>query len=293
MAKIVKLTKEEDRAQNMNEDLSNKIFEDLFNGLSSDERKVMEDMGVRSIEDLVNLIAPSDLTSEPDEEDDEYHRLPDNFFLNVGDVREYHLRIKLTGSPVSVWRELKVPSNISLELLSRFLLHAMGWEDVHLHQFRQGNTFYKSRADIEDANDLFGGFFHHANRRIYDANDCALFEVLKKKGDRMMFEYDFGDSWQHDVWVKGIREYEPDEEPVVSLVKGAGACPPEDCGGVWGYADLLEIRAKARKTKEEKERLKWFGIDDKRFDPEEYDLEYEQDILDDYWEFIQSITDKG
>ena len=106
--------------------------------------------------------------------------------------------------------------------------------------------------------------------------------VLQPKGERMMFQYDFGDSWDHDLWVKGARDYALDEEPEIKLLKAHGECPPEDCGGVWGYAVLLDLNKKKRKSAEDKDRLEWYDIP-KNFDPEDCDLEWLQDDVEELW----------
>ena len=100
----------------------------------------------------------------------------------------------------------------------------------------------------------------------------------------MKFEYDFGDSWEHEIWVKGIREYAPGDTPDVIAVKGKGACPPEDCGGIWGYEDLLRIHAKKRRSKEDKERLQWYHMHYREFDPEVCDIECAQDFVSGLWD---------
>ena len=97
----------------------------------------------------------------------------------------------------------------------------------------------------------------------------------------MMMEYDFGDWWRHDVWVKGIRPYEKGEQQCVKFVKGQGACPPEDCGGVTGYEHLLEILQKKQKDAEEKEELRWYGIR-RNYDPDAFDNEYGENVAEDY-----------
>ena len=108
----------------------------------------------------------------------------------------------------------------------------------------------------------------------------------------MKFEYDFGDSWEHDLWVKCVRDYAAGEEPVIKLLKAHGACPPEDCGGVWGYAELLELNKKKRKSAEDKERLEWYDIP-KDFDPEDCDLEWLQEDVEALWLEIQDEINAG
>ena len=218
---------------------------------------------------------------------DRWYELPEGLLLD-GDCLEYHLRVKLNNAPVPVWREMLVPSNVSLELLARLIIEAMGWENSHLHQFRKGDVFYKSTEDLQEAQ-RFAGF--GLPRMMHDANKFSLGNVLKGKGDRIKFEYDFGDSWEHEVWVKGIREYDDDEEPEAVVLNGKGACPPEDCGGVWGYGDLLDILQKKRKTKEEKERLAWYGID-RHYDPNFFGQEMAQEAVEEYWWYAKEEADE-
>lgn len=228
-----------------------------------------------------------DISDFPMDESDWYDSYASSITKVFHDAKpqEFHLRIKLNDAPVKIWREFKVPSNLSLEALALLLESVMGWESSHLHQFRKKDTYYKSPGDIEYIEDL--GF---PKRFLeYDANDFHLGNVFQEKGDRILFEYDFGDSWEHDVWLKGIRDYGPEETPRFVLVKGEGECPPEDCGGVWGYANLLEIQSKKRKTKEEKEMLEWYYID-KDFNPNEYDLEDETEYMESVWEELMGLA---
>lgn len=212
------------------------------------------------------------------ETDDDPFFLPEHVF--IGDkVMEYHIRIKLNNAPLPIWRELKVPSNITLEVLSFLIIAAMGWENIHLHQFKKGNVFFKNTACINQDRELMP--FNRAT--VKDTNDFSLAQILVKKGDRMKYEYDFGDSWEHEIWVKGIREYAPDEIPDVIVVNGKGTCPPEDCGGVWGYEDLLRIHAKKCRTKEDKERLRWYHMYDSYFIPEECSIEAAQEAVSEVW----------
>lgn len=210
--------------------------------------------------------------------DDDPFMLPERVF--IGDkAMEYHIRIKLNNAPLPIWRELKVPSNITLEVLSFLIIEAMGWENIHLHQFKKGDVFFKNTVCINQDRELMP----FSRITVKDTNDFSLGQILVEKGDRMKYEYDFGDSWEHEIWVKGIREYAPDETPDVTVVKGKGACPPEDCGGVWGYEDLLRIYAKKRRSKEDKERLQWYHMYDSYYNPEVCNIEAAQEFVSDVW----------
>jgi len=233
-----------------------------------------------------------------DEEDDDFDdgdedidedyligmKLPERKFIGPS-KREFHIRIKLNNAPVKIWRELVVPSNITLELLAYVLIDAMGWQHEHLYQFvAKNNVYYVNSFQMKERANSFMPFFSRVVER--NSEKTTLEMVLQPKGERMKFEYDFGDSWTHELWVKAARDYAPGEESAIRLLKGKGACPPEDCGGVWGYAELLELRTKKRKTADDKERLEWYDITDD-FNPDDCDLEWLQGDVDDLWERIK------
>ena len=227
------------------------------------------------------------LSKNPDgekEDNNDYNdpfRLPETILFENEPSHAYHLRIKLNDAPVPVWREVEVPSNISLEFLAFVIMDAMGWENEHLHQFMTKDTIYKNEVCIRQDRKMFGMF--EGRFTTLASDDYPISVLFKQKGDRIKFEYDFGDSWNHDIWLKGIREYQSDEMPCIKILKGKGACPPEDCGGVWGYADLLELKKKKRKSAEDKERLEWYGIY-RNYDPEEFDKEWAETNLRNLWE---------
>lgn len=256
----------------------------LSNGglLSLAQKEVKETM------EEIDLDTPEDEEGDYSEDDEESYllglTLPKHKF--IGPMKqEFHIRIKLNNAPVNIWRELVVPSNITLEMLAYVLIDAMGWQHEHLYQYRAKNgvSFLNSR-ELKQRSDSFLGFL---SRTIYmNSEKTSLEQVLQPKGERLKFEYDFGDSWTHDLWVKGARDYAPNEEPVIKLLKAHGECPPEDCGGVWGYDELLELNRKKRKTAEDKERLQWYDIPE-GFDPEDCDLEWLQDDVELLWQKIK------
>lgn len=142
---------------------------------------------------------------------------------------------------------------------------------LYLFHFLHDNIFYDDQEIVDMS---FSG-------NVKLISDYTLSDLLKAKGDKMMMEYDFGDWWRHDVWVKGIRPYEKGEQQCVKFVKGQRACPPEDCGGVSGYEHLLEILQKKLKDAEEKEELRWYGMR-RNYDPDAFDNEYGENVAEDY-----------
>lgn len=209
--------------------------------------------------------------ADDDLEDDEFLPPYEKPTLKRPNVSEYHLRIKLNDTYIKIWRELKVPSNVELDFLGHLLIEIMGWEDVHLFHFLHNNMFY---SDQESVYMSFSG-----NTKLY--SDFALSDLLKSERDKMTFEYDFGDSWWHEISVVGIRPYKKGEKHRIIFVDGHGACPPEDCGGMPGYKRLLEMAKKKRKSTEDKEELEWYNIG-KNYDPNDPDIEFCREIAEDW-----------
>ena len=160
----------------------------------------------------------------------------------AGDI--YQLKITLRGvTHPPVWRRIAVPATLPLGLLHEVIQEAMGWEDGHLHMFSTPRRDYGS-PDPE---------LGHADER-----EVTVAEVLARPGATMLYIYDFGDDWEHDIVLEKVLP--PDPVVGVSCLAGNGACPPEDCGGAWGYASLKE--ALADPTHEEYEDLlDWLGLD--------------------------------
>ncbi len=106
----------------------------------------------------------------------------------------------------------------------------MGWENEHLHMFTSGGMDYGVRDDA------FGGGFGSETR---DESKYALSQLLRKPKDSLVYEYDFGDGWNHKLVVEKILA-DDGSIPLPRCTGGKRACPPEDCGGLWGYYSILE-----------------------------------------------------
>jgi Plasmid pRiA4b ORF-3-like protein len=157
----------------------------------------------------------------------------------------HQLKITLGGvSRPPVWRRVLVPADVTLEDLHEVIQRAMGWDDYHMHLFSVGGQEYGS-PDPE---------LGHASDR-----SVLLSQVLSSPGDRLSYTYDFGDGWEHDIVLEETRTRVP-EETYPSCVAGKGACPPEDCGGAWGYAELKEILADPSHEGHQ-DMLEWLGLD--------------------------------
>lgn len=192
-------------------------------------------------------------------------------YLPSDNIQKCTIRISLQNVRPIVWRKLEVPSNITLAYLAEGLIYAMGWEGYHLHQFRKNGMLYKEIT--EDDTFWLGG------DRLKDEAEFTLGQVLTKKGDKMVLEYDFGDGWEHQVSLSDIVPYQEGEAPALHLLSGKNACPPEDCGGLWGYEALCKYYYTRKKDKYfPKEH---YALVDKHFNPEYFPLkDYQADIED-------------
>jgi hypothetical protein len=165
----------------------------------------------------------------------------------------YRLKVTLRGSRPPIWRRLEVRGEVTLFQLHEILQVVMGWTNSHLHQFRRGTTYY-GESDPEF------GMDRENERRV------RLSEVLRKPRDRMVYEYDFGDGWNHDI-VRESSKPSAESGPYCRVVAGKGACPPEDVGGIGGYYRFLEA-VKNPKHPEHHDTIEWCGGD---FDPDAFD----------------------
>jgi hypothetical protein len=169
------------------------------------------------------------------------------------------LKVTLLGSKPPIWRRIEVEMATPLPILSRILLRTMGWEGGHLFQYRVGKTFYG-----EPVGDDFVD--------MRDESKYRLADILPKEKSKAIFEYDFGDSWEHELVVEKILEPEAGVK-YPRCTAGEMACPPEDSGGVWGYAELV----KALKDPEHPEHetyVEWLDLESgEDFDPADFSIE--------------------
>jgi hypothetical protein len=170
-------------------------------------------------------------------------------------ARLYLLHVRLADIEPAIWRRVTVPGTRTLHALHGVLQAAMGWEDYHLYKFEIGDTRYEP-PDPEDRDPA-----------VPDPRAVTLDEVALEQGSRFQYTYDFGDDWHHDLTVEGAVPL-PREALLPFCLGGARACPPEDCGGVGGYDELVAAlrRPKSGAAREYRE---WLG---RVYDPEELDL---------------------
>ena len=159
----------------------------------------------------------------------------------------YQLKITLRDCKPPIWRRIVVRADMKLDRLHRVIQTTMGWSDCHLHQFIAGGVFY---GVPDPESDDFGT--ETLNEKQYTVADLA--PMPKKK---FIYEYDFGDNWEHEILVEKALPVDVAFKHPVCLA-GANACPPEDCGGIPGYYDLLAALADPKHEQHE-EMKEWVG----------------------------------
>ena len=171
----------------------------------------------------------------------------------------YQIKVTLLGTDPPIWRRLLVPANLTLDQLHDVLQLAMGWENCHLHEFRIGRQRFGKPDPMERT---LGG------PRTASERTARLFNVLSKAGAKAVYTYDFGDSWEHEVVVEKCLTSEPGCAYPACLA-GERHGPPEDCGGIPGFYNLLEAIGDPE-HEEHQELLDWVGG---RFDPESFSVD--------------------
>jgi hypothetical protein len=164
----------------------------------------------------------------------------------------YRLKIRLLEIEPPIWRQFEVTGSVTLSALHLILQNVMGWEHAHLYLFHVNGKAYEP-PELEG--------------RGHDARRVRLEQLDLSPGDTFDYIYDMGDDWQHELLVEGVAKAEP-RRTYPSCLAGARACPPEDCGGIPGYANLLDGLAHPRDP-EAREILEWVGPG---YDPDAFDL---------------------
>jgi hypothetical protein len=180
----------------------------------------------------------------------------------------YQIKVTLRDFKPFVWRRIQVRSDATLGELHALIQMSIGWSNSHLHHFIVGKR--PNLRFIGFGNE--GGDFDMTGEE--NENKIKISAVLPTAKTNMVYEYDFGDSWEHEVVLEKIVEAEAGVFYPRCLA-GENACPPEDVGGVWGYAEFLRAINNPRHERHE-ELLEWIGGE---FDPVAFDLDAVNKLL--------------
>jgi len=210
------------------------------------------------------------------------------------------MKISLNDIEPEIWRRFIVDSSISLQKLHEIIQVVMGWENSHLYSFSIGDEKYSPNNNEESGDwgecdccsgcdngddDDFDDDFEDEDDTDYeddaDASDESIKKVklqdlkLKTKQE-FLYVYDFGDNWEHTITIEKISENTENLKTPLCL-EGKRACPPEDCGSIPGYEDIL-YALKNPDDEDSEDLLEWLGED---YDPEEFEVEAVNEELSD------------
>jgi len=171
----------------------------------------------------------------------------------------YQIKVTLLGTSPPIWRRLLVPADLTLAQLHDLLQAAMGWEDGHMHEFSLGQRRF-GRPNPEDR--LMG------MPSVENERTVRLSSVLGRVGAKVIYTYDFGDGWEHGIVLEKRLPVDLNTTYPV-CTDGQLACPPEDCGGVPGFYDLVEALADPNHERHAELR-DWIGDD---YDPQAFSLD--------------------
>ncbi len=174
----------------------------------------------------------------------------------------FQFKISLNGSKPPVWRKVLVPSTTNFADFHLIIQAVMGWENSHLFAFRYPND-PDNQIGIPYDDDFM-------DMEVRNAKKIKLKDEFKHEKQELIYDYDFGDSWEHVITLEKIQD-QTIMHPV--CLAGKNACPPEDCGGIWGYYDLVEIVNNPEHDEYEDMR-DWLGLEEgENWDPTYFDLE--------------------
>ncbi|MDA2930280.1 plasmid pRiA4b ORF-3 family protein [Acidobacteria bacterium AH-259-O06] len=173
----------------------------------------------------------------------------------------YQFKISLKGLEPAIWRRIQVPVHYSFWDLHVAIQDSMGWLDYHLHVFRIVNPELGEREEIGIPDDEDGLF------EILPGWELAISEYSSSENNCAEYEYDFGDSWEHEIILEKILPRDTDSE-YPKCIAGERACPPEDCGGIDGYQELLEaIYIPSHEEHKSTKTRAGASFDSEKFDP--------------------------
>jgi hypothetical protein len=167
----------------------------------------------------------------------------------------YQFKITLKGSKPSIYRTIIVEDDRTFYEFHHIIQIVMGWFNCHLYQFNTGAYCITDSSMVD-------------YKEVVDSEQIKLNQVFMAEGEKIEYEYDFGDGWIHTIKLEKIVPIKLNEL-YPTCIRGKRNCPPEDCGGIWGYEHLLEV-IKNKKHPKYKDMKDWLEDD---FDPEYINIE--------------------
>ncbi|MCQ9162776.1 plasmid pRiA4b ORF-3 family protein [Arthrobacter sp. STN4] len=205
------------------------------------------------------------LPGSPARQPDAPKKQPSRKRKNLAPAHILQLKVMLKGSKPPIWRRLLVRSDLTLEQMHRVIQMSFEWLGYHLHEFRVGGWPGTSYGPAGGDDDGFGD-------PPLDEASVTIGELLTAEKDSITYTYDFGDDWVHAITLEKTLPHDAGV-PAVRCTGGRGRGPAEDCGGVWGWATVVEA-VNDPAHEEHAEYREWLGMDDgERLDPKAFDKE--------------------
>lgn len=178
----------------------------------------------------------------------------------------YQIKVMIKGIQPAIWRRLRIPGNITFQQLHQIIQASFGWLDYHLYKFEFEKTVVTIPDDNYAPGELYGDNIAEIDSKTTGINE--LFDAY----DSCEYEYDFGDSWNHEISIEK-RMKDTKKNTIPECLGGARQRPPEDVGGIGGYKDFLDI-IRDKKNPEREEMLSWAEKDTRGriFDPEYFSI---------------------
>jgi hypothetical protein len=177
--------------------------------------------------------------------------------------RFYLLRVQLLEIEPPIWRLFTVPADITLDRLHDVIQIVMGWSDSHLYEITIEEKRYMENPEPGEDGAASGKY--------------RLGELIKRKGEKFHYVYDFGDNWEHELVLENSRFSSQDQDAELACLEGERACPPEDVGGAPGYLEFLKALNDPN-HEDHQSYIEWSGGD---YVPDSFDV----DVVN--WELMQ------
>ena len=187
----------------------------------------------------------------------------------------YQLKITLEGIEAPIWRRILIDPTMNMEELHYVTQSVMGWMAEHLFEFTGGDRkLVDPSQDVEEGEAL--------------ADEVLISQAFPKVGDKLTYRYDFEDNWSHEVELEKITEID-DAIQYPICVDGARACPPEECGGIEGYLNVLHVLSDP-KGEDYEELSEWLGGE---YDAEEFDVSFINEELHDPENWVEEEDEEA
>ena len=177
------------------------------------------------------------------------------------------IQLKIHLQETDCERIIQCPDDFSFTMLHYIIQESFEWENAHLYQFSIFDKKTKKRCCVIEA-DTKENIFESKIEK-FKSDNILLNKYLNEENKYfVIYEYDFGDSWEHLIVFEKVFPFD-EEKQLVCCVSGSKKCPPEDCGGIPGYYNILDVLKKKRKNEDDNELLEWLGD----YNPDDFDLD--------------------